>query len=195
MKYRFALGLLLGLGVSTLQAATNAEQVVALQQSEISKLKQTIAQMDRYAVYSTSCVAVFKDLAQWKQSSVARRVDFKIVGNKIKTPAASELNYGFGSFGEGQLVMEGANLVSTFPKYFSDRKNAAQGFNVAAPDTMKITLEPRGSGFINLVTWGNGRVDLDGVICTRDGFGAQMVARFREGNGTNMMLMSFHKGE
>ncbi|HYX35952.1 MAG TPA: hypothetical protein VE954_22860 [Oligoflexus sp.] len=176
-------------------AADVTDHVLAIQQGELHKLKQNLAQFDRYSIYSPSCSSIFQELAQWKQSSASKRIDIKLVSNKLRTADANVPNFGFASFGEGQMVMEGSNLAGTYLKYYSDRKNGTQAFNVAAPDTVKITLEPRGSGYVNLVTWGNTRLDLEGVICTRDSFGAQMVARYREGNGTSMILVSFHKGE
>jgi hypothetical protein len=180
---------------ATAQAPSVSDQSLALHEADIGKLEQSMAQLEKFSIYSGACSSVVKDLIQWKLAAANHRVDYKLSGNKIKTPAAEEANYGFSFFAEGDFSYEGGNLVSTSPVLFSDRSANGQPFLATARDIIRLTLQPRGAGFINFVTWGNARSDFDGVICTQDSFGAQLVTRVREGNGTSVMVLSLHKGQ
>ena len=81
-------------------------------------------------------------------------------------------------------------LSGQFKTAFSDRGY----FNVSRTDVQDIYLNTSGTGEVILRTWGNTRLPLREMNCTKDAYGYYISGKTLEGNGTTLYAIALKSG-
>lgn len=102
-------------------------------------------------------------------------------------PDRHHASHAYGYFG---IQPGGSALTGQFRTAFSDRGY----FSVAQQDVQQISFYAGGTADVVLVTWGNGRLPLQEMACTKDRFGFYISGKTLEGNGTTLYAMALKAG-
>lgn len=94
------------------------------------------------------------------------------------------------AYGYLSLQPGGSALTGQFRTAFSDRGY----FSVAQQDVQQVNFFDGGTGSVVLVTWGNSRLPLREMACTRDRFGFYISGKTFEGNGTTLYAVALKTG-
>jgi hypothetical protein len=149
-----------------------------------------------------TCSSVIKEFMRWDQSNGTqgydRVVSYGLTTNKIKSSGAY-YNFGFASYMRGMFRTQAGKMTSRSTLTFSDRyvsgSSPRQGFNVKNGDTVSLELDEDGTAAMILESWGNTRLALKNMVCTKDRFGGYITAKTNERNGTSLVTITLHKGE